>query len=294
MDLRTGAVSRPASGRTLVFFGAHPDDETFGLGATLAQYAAAGVKVYYACATRGEAGSTDPENMKGFASMGDLRWHELECAAKELGLAGVVYLGYRDSGMPGTPDNTHPLALAAAPVDQVTGRMVKVIRELKPQVALTFDPIGGYRHPDHVAVHNAAVRAFEAAADPGSYPEAGAPHRAQKLYFPVFSHRALRLMVRLMPLFGRDPRRSGRNKDIDLTAIASIDFPVHAVIRLTKAAMAVRDRASDCHASQLGGRPPPGGLLRLFDTFSGTRDYFMRAYPPPGKRRERDLFEGVA
>jgi N-acetyl-1-D-myo-inositol-2-amino-2-deoxy-alpha-D-glucopyranoside deacetylase/mycothiol S-conjugate amidase len=195
--------------------------------------------------------------------------------------------------MLGTPDNTHPNALAAAPIEQVAGRMVKVVRELKPQVVLTFDPIGGYRHPDHVAVHNAAVQAFEVAGDPAKYQEAGPPHRPQKLYFPVFSHRALRMMVRLMPLFGRDPKHSGRNKDIDLTAIAGIDFPVHAAIRLTKVAMAARDRASECHASQLGGRPPPGGLLRLFDTFSGTRDYFMRAYPPPGRRRETDLFAGV-
>ncbi len=258
---------------TLVFFGAHPDDETFGLGGTLALYAAEGVKVYYVCATRGEAGSTDPEMLQGFASMADLRWHELECAAKELGLAGVIHLGYRDSGMPGTPDNNHPLALAAAPIEEVTGRMVKVIRDFKPQVVLTFDPIGGYRHPDHLAVHAAAVRAFEAAGDSASYPEEGPSYQPQKLYFFVFSHRALRMMVRLMRITGRDPKHTGRNKDIDLTAIATTDFPIHASIRLTKAAMASRDRASDCHASQLGGGPPPGPLARLFDVFSGTRDY---------------------
>jgi LmbE family N-acetylglucosaminyl deacetylase len=143
-------------------------------------------------------------------------------------------------------------------------------------------------------VHNAAVRAFEAAADPARYSLAGPPYRPQKLYFVVFSHRALRIMVRLMPLWGRDPKHAGRNKDIDLTAIANTDFPIHAAIRLTKTAMAARDRASECHASQLGGRPPPGGLLRLFDAFSGTRDYFMRAYPPPRRRREGDLFENVS
>ncbi len=128
----TGSGGGRTGGRTLVFFGAHPDDETFGPGATLAHYAAAGVRVYYSCATRGEAGSTDPEMLKGYASMGDLRWHELECAARELGLAGVTHLGYRDSGMSGTPENTHPNALAAAPIEQVTGRMVKVVRELNP------------------------------------------------------------------------------------------------------------------------------------------------------------------
>lgn len=112
--------------RTLLFVGAHPDDETFGIGGTPAQYAAAGVRVYYACATRGEAGSVDPEQMQGHATLGDMRWAELKCAAQILGLADVIYLGYRDSGMPGAEDNRHPEALAAAQLDQVVGRIVKV------------------------------------------------------------------------------------------------------------------------------------------------------------------------
>ena len=87
--------------RTLVFFGAHPDDETFGMGATLAWYAASGVKVYCVCATRGEAGTVDPEYMPGYATIGDVRWAELKCAAQVLGLIDVIYLGYRDSGMRG-------------------------------------------------------------------------------------------------------------------------------------------------------------------------------------------------
>ena len=102
--------------RTLCFIGAHPDDETFGLGNTLAYYAAAGVKVYYICATRGEAGMNNLNQLREFESLGELRSNELSCAAKILGLAGVVYLGYRDSGMPGTEDNKHPEALALAPL----------------------------------------------------------------------------------------------------------------------------------------------------------------------------------
>ncbi len=149
--------------KTLIFVGAHPDDETFGIGGTLAQYAAAGVKVYYACATRGEVGSVDPERIQGYATIGDMRWAELKCAAQILGLADVIHLGYRDSGMPGSDDNKHPEALAAAPIEQVTGRVVKVIREFKPQVVITFDPIGGCRHPDHIAIHNATVQAFNVA-----------------------------------------------------------------------------------------------------------------------------------
>ena len=149
--------------RVLLFVGAHPDDETFGAGGTLARYAASGTRVYLACATRGEVGAADPEYMKGYATVGEMRWGELKCAAGILGLADVIYLGYRDSGMPGSEDNKHPNALAAAPIEQVAGRIVKIIRELQPEVVITFDPIGGYRHPDHVAVHNATVKAFAAA-----------------------------------------------------------------------------------------------------------------------------------
>ena len=77
------------------------------------------MKVYYACATKGEAGTIDPQFfMSGLVTTGDVRWAELECAGKALGLAGIFHLGYRDSGMAGSPDNDHPQALCNAPVEQ--------------------------------------------------------------------------------------------------------------------------------------------------------------------------------
>ena len=280
--------------RTLLFVGAHPDDETFGIGGTLAQYAAAGVRVYYACATRGEAGSVNPEQMQGHATLGDMRWAELKCAAQILGLADVIYLGYRDSGMSGAEDNKHPEALAAAPLEQVAGRIVKVIRELRPDVVVTFDPIGGYRHPDHIAAHNATVSAFQAAGDPGQYPEAGTAFRPQKLYFSVFPRGMLKLAVRVMPLFGQDPRRFGRNKDIDIASLAEVEFPVHAEVRLSKRSIELRDRAAACHASQMEGGPPRAGMLGIINRLRGQRDLYTRGHPPvTGRRRETDLFEGV-
>ena len=283
--------------RTLLFVGAHPDDESFGLGATLAQYAAAGAKVYYACGTRGEVGVADPEFMKGFATIGDMRWAELKCAAEALGLTDVINLGYRDSGMSGSADNKHPDAMVNAPLEELTSRIVKVIRELKPQVVITFDPVGGYRHPDHIAIHNAAVKAFHAAGNAAQYTSVGAPYAPQKLYFGVFSHRVLKFVVRVLPLFGQNPRRFGRNKDIDLASIAAVKFPVHAALRLSKQAIRARDKAADCHASQMAGGPRRAGLFGLLNRLStlfGERDLFMRAYPPVnGRRREKDLFEGV-
>lgn len=280
--------------KTLIFVGAHPDDETFGIGGTLASYAAAGVKVYYVCATRGEVGLTNPEQMRRYATLGDIRWAELECAAQSLGLAGVIYLGYRDSGMLGSDDNKHPKALVAAPLEQVTGRIVKVIRELKPEVVITFNPIGGYRHPDHIAVHNATVKAFHAAGDPSQYLKVGPAFQPQKLYFTVFPHRLLKIAVKLLPLFGQDPRRFGHNKDVDIVSLAEEKFPVNAAIPLTKQAIEIRDKAMVCYTSQSGGGPPRTGLLKLANKLFGRRDLYMRASPPvDSRRRETDLFEGV-
>src|SRR5512139_368973 len=144
---------------------AHPDDESFGMGGTLAHYARSGCDVYLVCATRGEAGEMDPEHLDGFESIAEKRESELRCAAENLGLKEVFFLPYRDSGMPGSPDNLHPRAQINAPLEEVAGRVVKFIRELKPDVVLTFDPIGGYRHPDHIHIHNATVLAFEKADD---------------------------------------------------------------------------------------------------------------------------------
>ena len=281
--------------KRLIFVGAHPDDESFGLGGTLAKYALEGAQVAYACATRGEVGSADPEHLKGYASPGDMRWAELMNAAKALGLSDVIHLGYRDSGMPGSPDNAHPEAHVAAPLEEVTGRVVKVLREFKPQVVITFDPIGGYRHPDHIHIHNATVRAFHAAGDPAQFPEHGPAYAPQKLYFTVFSKRLLKFFVALAPLVGQDPRRFGRNKDIDVTQLME-EFPLHAHIRIAGEALARREAASAAHKSQLGGGPPMRGLLGFALRLMGTTDSYMRAHPPVlnGARvHETDLFEGV-
>ena len=280
--------------RTLVMVGAHPDDESFGVGGTLAQYAAAGVKVYYICGTRGEVGEVTPESMKGYASIGETRTHELQCAAEALGLADVIYLSYRDSGMAGTADNKHPQALAAAPLDEVADRIVAIFRKLKPQVVVTFDPVGGYHHPDHIAIHNATVKAFHAANDAAQYPGAGPAFQPQKLYFHVFPHGWLKVMVKIQTLLGRDPHRFGRNKDIDLAAMIEDEFPIHAVVRLNKQAALTRNKAAACHASQLGGGSRRGGIMGLINRLFGQKDSYMRGYPPvTGRRKESDLFEGV-
>jgi N-acetyl-1-D-myo-inositol-2-amino-2-deoxy-alpha-D-glucopyranoside deacetylase len=282
--------------RTLVFFGAHPDDESFGVGATLAQYAAAGVKVYCVCSTGGEAGTVSPEHMRGYDTIAELRAAELSCAVKALDLAGLIYLGYRDSGMRGSEENKHPNCLAAAPLEEVIGRMVKIIREIRPDVVITHDPSTDYGHPDHIATHKATLQAFRAAGEPSQYPANGPAFQPGKLYFGVRPHGTMRIMVKLMPLFGHNPRHFGRNKDIDLTRMVGVDYPIHAIIRLSRQAVETRQRAAACHASQGGGRfrAGPFRILRIVEKLRGPRDYFTRVYPLPAPRRPaRDLFNGT-
>ena len=287
--------------KTLIFVGAHPDDETFGLGAILAQYAASGVRVYYLCSTRGEAGTVEPAFLRGYKSIGDLRWDELTKAAKVLGLTNFFHLGYRDSGMTGAADNKYPDAMVNAPVEEAAGHIVKFLREIKPDVVITHDPSGGYGHPDHIATHNATVRAFQLSGDPLQYPEAGPAFRPEKLYCGIRSHRVMKYVVRSMPLFGQDPHHFGRNKDIDIAKMLEIEYPIHASVRLRKKYLKIRDEAAACHASQMSGRPSGMGFMkiinsgfRLSNIIFGNHDYFMRLYPEvKNKRVETDLFQGI-
>jgi len=278
--------------KTLLAVVAHPDDETFGMGGTLAYYANSGVDVHLICATRGEVGEVASEMLVGYKSVGDLREHELCCAADELGLKKVHFLGYRDSGMQGSPENQHKNALVQAPVNKVAREIAHLIRQIKPQVVVTFDPIGGYMHPDHISVHNATVVAFEITRDEKIETGNLHLHQPQKLYFHIFPRGFFRLVVKLMPLFGKDPSRFGKNGDINLAAIMKNDFPINAKINYRKVSDK-RDRASACHASQGGDRQSGyivTWLLRLFSS----HESFMRAFPPSENRRiEKDLFAGI-
>ncbi len=271
---------------------AHPDDESFGMGGTLAYYARHGVKVYLVCATRGEAGDVDLQFLEGFHSIGERRESELRCAAGILRLAGVIFLNYRDSGMPGSPDNAHPEALVSAPVDEVAAKVAHEIRLLKPQVVLTFDPIGGYKHPDHIAIHYATTRAFGLAADP-TFSDDLSPYQAQKLYYHVMPKKFLRLLVRVLKLFGWDAHHFGRNRDIDVQALVEEgDFPVHAEVDI-RSVREEKTAAGACHASQEGGMPRRG-ILSLLARWGDRKELFMRAIPVGrAGKRERDLFEGV-
>jgi len=272
---------------------AHPDDESFGMGGTLALYSQRGVETHLICATRGEAGEVDPQYLEGFSSISERRESELRCAAGILGLSGVYFLDYRDSGMAGSPDNQHPNALAAQPVEVVAARIAHMIRQIQPQVVVTFDPIGGYKHPDHIAIHSATVQAFSLAPDP-AFLDPLPPFQPHKLYFHTIPKAYLRLAVGIMRLIGKNPRHFGRNNDIDLAAIVEEgSFPTHARINC-QSVSAAKEAAAACHASQLGGALPRRGLVALLSRRLSLTETFMRAFPPPPEHlRETDLFVGM-
>ena len=280
--------------KTILAVLAHPDDESFGMGGTLAYYARQGYAVYLVCATRGEAGGMDDEFMRGFSSIAEKREAELRCAAQILGLKEVYFLGYRDSGMPGSEANQHPDAQINHPVQKVAGDVVKYIRELKPEIVLTFDPMGGYKHPDHIHIQRATTLAYEKADDASFYPEAGSPFKPQALYYQVFPRWFLKWMTRLMPLFGKDPAKWGRNGDINLKELAEVDFPVHVRVDIRSVDEAKR-QASACHASQ-GGMQMRRGLMGFISKIFGSYEDYMRAYPPVNgsEKRAKDLFEGIS
>ncbi|MFZ2487692.1 MAG: PIG-L family deacetylase [Anaerolineae bacterium] len=280
--------------QTLLAVFAHPDDESFGPGGTLARYAAAGVAVWLVCGTDGAAGTVDAHLLADGKTTAQLRAAELCCAAETLGLAGVDWLGYRDSGMAGSADNEHPSSLVQAPLAEVTGKIVASIRAHKPQVVMCDNQFGGYGHPDHIKLHQATVAAFAAAGDAMQYPEAGPAWQPQRLYFTAFSPGLLKLLVRLMPLVGKNPRKFGRNHDIDLVQIVGWQTPIHARINV-RPYLDTKDAASSCHHSQGGGQQGFRWIPQMIQRRYWSDETFTRGVPAPraGEPVEKDLFAGV-
>jgi mycothiol S-conjugate amidase len=170
---------------------AHPDDEASKGASTIGRYVAEGVQATLVCCTGGEAGDIlnpamdRPEVRDNLAAV---RREELDRSAEAIGFHEVVMLGYRDSGMPDSPENADPRCFARAPEDEAVGRLVAVIRRVRPHVVLTYgDEQTGYPHPDHLRVHDISIIAWEAAGDPERFPEAGEPWTPSKLYYSTWA-----------------------------------------------------------------------------------------------------------
>src|SRR5690349_815926 len=196
---------RPMTDRRLLLVHAHPDDESIGTGATMAKYAAEGAHVTLVTCTLGEEGEIIPADLAHLAAdqddaLGPYRIDELAAACRALGVEDHRFLGapgrWRDSGMMGVASNDHPKAFWRADLDEAAGELVKVIREVRPQVLVTYDDNGFYGHPDHIQAHRVSRRAFELAADP-AFP-GGEPWRSAKFYLTAMPQSVLRRTIETM------------------------------------------------------------------------------------------------
>lgn len=167
--------------RVMAVYG-HPDDEGQVTG-TLAAFLAEGNAVTLVCATRGEVGEISDPALSTPDTLGYTRELELRAAMAQIGLADVRFLGFRDSGMAGTPENDDPRCFHQQPAETAVPALVAIMREVRPHYVFTWQADGGYGHPDHIAAHRHTLAAFDACGNAEAYPDAGAPWAPERLYW---------------------------------------------------------------------------------------------------------------
>ena len=273
--------------RSMLVVFAHPDDEAFATGGTLAKYASAGVRTTLVCATRGEVGEISDPVLATPNTLPSVREQELLCSAETLGIEEVVFLGYRDSGMIGTPDNEHPDAFILANEEEVIAKLVGIMRHVKPQIVLTFEPNGGYGHPDHIAIHNHTVSAFHKAAQEDYSVELGEAWRSDRLIYTAIPKSFFMDMRSCLQGLGEDTSDLDR---FDETGFVWPDDQVDVEVDVSE----VVDRkwsALQCHQTQFG---PDNLFRRLPDEDAKalmSREYFAIAWPEISREEPgSDLF----
>ncbi|MDP9181533.1 MAG: N-acetyl-1-D-myo-inositol-2-amino-2-deoxy-alpha-D-glucopyranoside deacetylase [Actinomycetota bacterium] len=292
------------SDRRLLLVHAHPDDETIGTGATMAKYAASGALVTLVTCTLGEEGEILVPGLSHLASdqedrLGEHRIDELADACRAMGVTDHRFLGgagrWRDSGMMGTPQNDRPDTFWQASFDEAVADLVQVVREVRPQVVVTYDENGGYGHPDHIQAHRVTVAAFERAGDP-SYGEAEA-WKPSKLYYTAFPKSVLQAGIDRLKETGHenffgvesaDDLPFGTPDDVVTTAVDATGF------------LESKLQAMRAHATQIEVDGPFFALSNnLGQEAWGVEYYVLARCDSDGDRasrdeRETDLFDGVA
>ncbi|UQX02831.1 N-acetyl-1-D-myo-inositol-2-amino-2-deoxy-alpha-D-glucopyranoside deacetylase [Streptomyces sp. RerS4] len=301
--------------RRLLLVHAHPDDESINNGVTMAKYAAEGAHVALVTCTLGEEGEVIPAELAHLApdrddTLGAYRVGELAAAMKELGVTDHRFLGgpgrFRDSGMMGAPQNERPGAFWSADVDEAAGYLVEVIRELRPQVLVTYDPDGGYGHPDHIQAHRVAMRAAELAADAAWRPELGAPHAIGKIYWNRVPRSVVEAGFERLRTAGATLAFPGHASPQDVPGVVA-DERITAEIgdegedggddaRPGGVHAAAKAAAMRAHATQIAVDGPFFALSNDLAQPLFAREYYELAHGTsgaPAGTRERDLFAGV-
>ncbi len=276
---------------------AHPDDECLTTGGTFARYSAEGVTTVLVIATGGEEGEivvpelATPEN---FARLREIRDAELARSVAILGIRHLERLGYRDSGMAGTPANEHPASLHMADRQAATARLVRLVRHYQPHVLVSYDEQGGYGHPDHIACHAITVAAFDAAGDAVQFPDAGAVWTPRKLYYATLPRNAIYRAWEVMRERGMDTPLD--DPEFDISRFTQPDDRITTRLAV-HAYLAQKRQSLACHVTQIKPDSPflviPDDLA--YDLFG--YEYFIRAASrvevPADSVLEDDLFAGL-
>ncbi|REK83507.1 N-acetyl-1-D-myo-inositol-2-amino-2-deoxy-alpha-D-glucopyranoside deacetylase [Rhodococcus erythropolis] len=290
-----------ASAKRLLLVHAHPDDETITTGGTIARYASEGVEVTVLTCTLGEEGEVIGDAWAGLVAseadqLGGYRIAELSAALSALGSAAPRFLAgagrYRDSGMIGTPSAANPRAFVNARLDEAVGAVVAVIREIRPHVVITYDPNGGYGHPDHIQAHAITTAAVEAAGTT-AYPETGEPWSTPKFYWTVTERSGLERGIAAISEFPEnwrlpEPGELPSVEDTDVTTAIDVRGVIDA-----------KARALSAHATQVTVSPSRAEFALSNNVVQPilTVEHFVLAagaLGPVGEDgRERDLFGGL-
>ena len=301
-----------SSDRRLLLVHAHPDDETIGQGATMAKYAAEGVRVTLVTCTGGEEGEILVPELEHLAAdrddgLAEVRRTELANAMKALGVTDHRYLGgfgrFRDSGMAwhadghAVPaDTVHENAFWRADLTEAATELVSVIREVRPQVLVTYDEFGGYGHPDHIQAHRVAHYAAVLAAVPSYREDLGAPWEVAKTYWGAMSEERMRAGLRRLRDAGDTTTFEGMDPDGPLPPFVTPERHISARIEATDFYEAKMD-AMRAHATQITTDGPFFALSNnVGNEVWGTEFYRLATGvrgPVDADGFETDLFAGL-
>jgi LmbE family N-acetylglucosaminyl deacetylase len=295
MHPRPSDDARTSHDVTMLVVRPHPDDEASATGGMLAYYSARGVRTGVVTCTGGEEGEIRDPDLDPVADqprLGEIRGRELRAACEILGVGELRLLGYRDSGMKDTPANQNPAAFCQADPAEAAGRLVRIIRELRPRVMVTEPVGGGYEHPDHVNCYHVSVAAFHAAADSQAYPEAGPAWQVDRLY--AVSQVDDGRWEELIPEFkaaGLDvswlERRQERAERHPGPESATVALDVRPYTEVQRQALLA-------HRTQVA---PDGFWARLPEALrrqAFATAYFIRVHPAPAPgERDQDLLDGL-